>query len=136
LSGAHAPPRNECRINAKQQGLNGSVVCGQAINWEVSTGWHLLDPNPFCLAHGCEQWKFSGLVGVNANPEVDFGWTRVCLKGLGEPEDGVAGGEWNFGKRGSHGSDKGERDEEGNRFKESINAANSAMAFFERQSDN
>ena len=53
LGGTHAPVRDQCRINAKQQGLHGSVVCGQAINWEVPAGWQLRDPNPFCLAHSC-----------------------------------------------------------------------------------
>jgi len=86
-------------IGAEDQGLHRLVVRGDAVDGQVAAGLLQLDELLLGGGHAGEQRQLAGLVGVDADAEIDLGRVGVGIELLVQAEDGVARGEFDGGKQ-------------------------------------
>jgi hypothetical protein len=95
--------RDEIRIAAEQQRLHFAVVRGNAVDRQIRARRCLVGQLALGALHAVEERHLAVLVAVDADAQVDLGWIRVGIEGLGDAEDGVARRELDRGQKRSGG---------------------------------
>ena len=99
LGGGDAAGGDQLRILAEHQLAGGGVIGRQAVDGQVAARLALGGQGFFDAAHAVEQGDAALLVVVDADAQVDLLGAGIGVVSLGQPQDGVAGHQFDGCKK-------------------------------------
>ena len=89
---------DRCRIGPKNQGLNGCVVGGNAVNGQIAAGRGLVHHGLFGFLNTGQQGQFSVVIVINAHAKIDFLGIGIQRKLFVQAQNWVARCHFDGGK--------------------------------------